>query len=56
MWRLTAALAAAVTEGGGRMTRHDLVIEVLRDPQTYSSLFGNTSSHWPTTPSSGCSR
>ena len=25
------------------VTRHDLVMEVLRDPQTYSSLFGNTS-------------
>ncbi|MGD9997858.1 MAG: cytochrome P450 [Ilumatobacteraceae bacterium] len=25
------------------VTRHDLVMEVLRDPQTYSSLFGTTS-------------
>ncbi len=29
------------------VTRHDLVMEVLRDPQTYSSLFGNTSMPLP---------
>jgi cytochrome P450 len=29
------------------VTRHDLVMEVLRDPQTYSSMFGNTSMPLP---------
>ncbi len=29
------------------VTRHDLVLQILRDPQTYSSLFGNTSMPLP---------